>query len=494
MSFAAVALTFARAADAQTGTGTVTLVHGVRGLVADIYLDGKLALQVFQPERTAGPLQIPAGPHTVEVRPTGAAATSAPLLSATANIPANSRLSAVVHLNAAGQPALTTYPDDVSTIPTGQARIVLRHAAAAPPIDVQVDQQVVAAALTTNAQQVQNVTAGSHAVAVASNGRNIVPAKDVQFNAGTANFMYLVGSMNDNNLTWLAQTVDGLGVAPSAVRSGEGGLAAPQKFPYLTVTLLAVCFVMLTTVAARSTRSPSRWLTARRWIAAGGVAASIAGLANATWWNGARSPRHIDGEVAPFDRATTSPHKLVTVPGPKIARPVLGDIATTSARLEDRPTTRAPAPMSVAIDGFGIRAPIVAVGADPVTTEMDLPADASVAAWYSPGPSPGQRGSAVLASHVDFGGQLGVFFGLARVDAGARIRVDYDDGSMRWFIVTARQSYEKAELPVADLFRADGQPNLVLITCGGEYDRKARSYHDNVVLYAQPEVPPATAS
>jgi hypothetical protein len=185
---------------------------------------------------------------------------------------------------------------------------------------------------------------------------------------------------------------------------------------------------------------------------------------------------------------------LVTVPGLKLDRPVLGDIATTSARLEDRPTTRGPAPVSVAIDGFGIRASIVPVGADPVTTEMALPADASVAAWYSPGPSPGQRGSAVLASHVDFGGQLGVFFGLSRVDVGARIRVDYEDGSMRWFIVTARESYAKAELPVADLFRVDGQPNLALITCGGEYDSKTRSYHDNVVLYAQPEVPPPTAN
>src|SRR5688500_14862772 len=74
-------------------TGTVTLVHGVRGLVADIYLDGKVALQVFQPERTAGPLNLPAGAHPVEVRPAGAPATSAPLLSATLTVPAGSRQS-----------------------------------------------------------------------------------------------------------------------------------------------------------------------------------------------------------------------------------------------------------------------------------------------------------------------------------------------------------------------------------------------------------------
>jgi hypothetical protein len=499
--FAAIALTCAPIAGAQTETGTVTLVHGVRGLVADIYLDGKVALQVFQPERTAGPLQLPAGAHAVEVRPTGAAPTTTPLLAATLNIPVNSRQSAVVHLSAAGQPALSVYPDDVSAIPAGQARVVLRHAAAAPPIDVQIDQQVVAAALITNAQSVQNVAAGTHAVAVASNGRNIVPSRDVMFTGGTANFMYLVGSMNDNNLTWLAQTVDGIGGAPLAVRSGEGGLAAPREFPYVTVVLLALGLVVLATIAARSTTStatvgapagsPSRWLTARRWIAAGGVVASAAGLVDAAQWSGSRPTRANDADASPPDRVETSPHKLITVSS-KPDRPVLGDIATLSARLDDRLVKRAPAPVSVAIDGFGIRAPIVAVGADPETTEMDLPADASVAAWYAPGPSPGQSGSAVIASHVDYGGQLGAFFGLARVDAGARIRVDYDDGSMRWFIVTARASYAKAELPVADLFRADGKANLALITCGGTYDAKTRSYRDNVVVYAQPEVSPTT--
>src|SRR5258705_10101875 len=75
-------------AHAAGETGTVTLVHGVRGLVADIYLDGAVALQVFQPERTAGPLTVPAGAHAVEVRTAGSPAPSAPLLSATLNVPA----------------------------------------------------------------------------------------------------------------------------------------------------------------------------------------------------------------------------------------------------------------------------------------------------------------------------------------------------------------------------------------------------------------------
>ncbi|MEO5841610.1 MAG: DUF4397 domain-containing protein [Acidimicrobiales bacterium] len=468
-------------------TGTVTLVHGVRGLVADIYLDGAVALQVFQPERTAGPLTVPAGAHAVEVRAAGSPPTTPPLLSATLNVPAGSRQSAVVHLNSTGQPALTVYPDDLSAIPAGQARVVLRHAAAAPPIEVQIDRQVVVAALTTNAPAEEQVAAGTHAVAVASGGRNLIPSNDVNFSAGSANFLYLVGSATDNSLVWLAQTVDGLGTAPFAVRSGDGGLAAPREFPYIRVALFCVLAIVFASIAARSSRTPRRWLTTRRWIAAGGVAASVAGIANSTHWAGARVVRDAGSLATPLDAGTTR-QKLMTLAPSKQDRPLLGAIATTSARLEDRQVRIGPVPTAVAIEGFGILAPVVPVGADPVTTEMDLPSDPAVAAWYAPGPSPGQTGSAVLASHVDFGGHLGVFFGLTRVDPGARIRVDYEDGSTRWFIVTARRSFAKPDLPVSDLFRRDGDPALVLITCGGQYNRTTRSYSDNVVIYARPEM------
>ncbi len=41
-------------------TGMVRVVHGLRGLVADVYLDGTLVLPTFQPERSTDPLAIPA--------------------------------------------------------------------------------------------------------------------------------------------------------------------------------------------------------------------------------------------------------------------------------------------------------------------------------------------------------------------------------------------------------------------------------------------------
>ena len=50
--------------------------------------------------------------------------------------------------------------------------------------------------------------------------------------------------------------------------------------------------------------------------------------------------------------------------------------------------------------------------------------------------------------------------------------------------VTARRELGKAALP-ADLFATDGPPRLVLVTCGGRFDRTTRHYTDNVIVYAE---------
>ena len=62
-----------------------------------------------------------------------------------------------------------------------------------------------------------------------------------------------------------------------------------------------------------------------------------------------------------------------------------------------------------------------------------------------------------------------------------------DDSGTQWvWEVTLLVRYPKDELPVEDIFRWDGEsPDLVLITCGGEFDRTARSYQDNIVVYTE---------
>lgn len=147
-------------------------------------------------------------------------------------------------------------------------------------------------------------------------------------------------------------------------------------------------------------------------------------------------------------------------------------------------TPDVPVPAAVEMVALGIDAPVVPAGID-ADGAFDLP-PGSQAGWYRFGPAPGDRGSAVLAAHVDWNGAPGAFFPLRDAALGDRLSVAYDDGSIVEFEVVSVEDYVKTELPLEELFARDGPPQLALITCGGEFDRETRSYASNVVVLAVP--------
>ena len=158
-------------AGAQTPpTGFVTVVHGVRGLVADVYVDGQRVLQAFQPERATQPVEVPAGPHQVEVRASGAAATGPPVLTGTVTIPAGGHVSAVVHLDANGAPVITTFDDNVTQVGPGTSRIVVRQVAATPPVDVLLSAQALASGLANSTQAQLQPAPATYSLTVATTG------------------------------------------------------------------------------------------------------------------------------------------------------------------------------------------------------------------------------------------------------------------------------------------------------------------------------------
>jgi sortase (surface protein transpeptidase) len=152
------------------------------------------------------------------------------------------------------------------------------------------------------------------------------------------------------------------------------------------------------------------------------------------------------------------------------------------------PTSSLPAipfsfPTRIAIPSLEIDAEIVAVGLEP-DGSMEIP-PAEVAGWYHYGPKPGaDTGSAVIAGHVASQGLPGVFLKLRSLPVGDEVTVTDADGRTHRYIVSERFQVGKLQLPSAELFRTSGQPVLTLITCGGEFDRKARRYSDNVIIRA----------
>lgn len=169
-------------------------------------------------------------------------------------------------------------------------------------------------------------------------------------------------------------------------------------------------------------------------------------------------------------------------PGPRLPT----EVTTRSARVEDLPATVA-RPTRVAIEGLGIDAPVDQVATDD-DGAMEIPEDVARAGWFRRGPAPGsEEGSSVISAHVDSRTQgKGAFYPLREISEGAEVIVEAADGVERAFEVTTLTRYGKDDLPISELFRRDGPHQLVLITCGGDFDAATGQYAENVVAIAEP--------
>jgi LPXTG-site transpeptidase (sortase) family protein len=144
-----------------------------------------------------------------------------------------------------------------------------------------------------------------------------------------------------------------------------------------------------------------------------------------------------------------------------------------------------PDPVSVQIPRIGVDAPLVPTGRTPEGA-WEVPSVAADASWYQPGPEPGETGVAVLLGHVDLNGEQGVFGRLHELGPGDEIVVPHPDGATRWTVAEVL-TRPKAEFNVQDVLSPEAEPELVLITCGGNLTRTERGgrYEDNVVVVAR---------
>lgn len=146
------------------------------------------------------------------------------------------------------------------------------------------------------------------------------------------------------------------------------------------------------------------------------------------------------------------------------------------------PTEERAQPVRLVVAALGVDAEIVPVGVLE-NGDYEVP-PASQVGWYRFGSAPGDPGSAVLAGHIAWNGEDGVFRRLADLPAGSEIEVFFDDGSTVHATTGEISRIDKDELP-SSLFERSGEPRIVLITCGGAFNRTLRSYEDNVITTAR---------
>lgn len=157
--------------------------------------------------------------------------------------------------------------------------------------------------------------------------------------------------------------------------------------------------------------------------------------------------------------------------------------SSRAGQVTGRPVSGQPQRLSIA--AVDIDAPVVPVSVD-AQGGLGVPDDVKTLGWWQDGAAPGSAsGTVVIDGHVDSAVQgIGEFFRLEKSTPGDIVRLATTVGVLQYRVV-ARASYVKAELPT-DVFARSGAPRLVLITCGGSFDKTTRNYSDNIVVYATP--------
>lgn len=221
---------------------TLSVLHGIPDTPVDVYVNGELTLDDFQPGDLAGPLSLPAGDYAVALTATDAADASAPILGPiTLTLAANTSYTAVAHLTEAGEPTAKLFTNDTSTTKAGEGRLTVRHVAAAPAVDILAGGAVAAAGLTNPNEATLNLPAGtiSAAVALAGTTAPVIGPADVNVAEGTLTVVYAWGSASAGNLALAVQTIEGLHGNPGGVNTGSAGLVAENGAGWTPALFLA---------------------------------------------------------------------------------------------------------------------------------------------------------------------------------------------------------------------------------------------------------------
>ncbi|MEV7549677.1 sortase [Amycolatopsis sp. NPDC089917] len=155
-------------------------------------------------------------------------------------------------------------------------------------------------------------------------------------------------------------------------------------------------------------------------------------------------------------------------PSGKVASPASPSTVTAVAPAVPR---LAPAkPAALEIPAIGVRTGgIVDLGLAG-DGSLQVPRDAVITGWFAGGPAPGEIGPAVLAKKIP-----GVF---------GRLK-DLKNGVTAVFTVYAVERHPKRSFPTERVYGDTLEPELRLITCGGDFDASTGNYLDNVVAFAR---------
>jgi hypothetical protein len=189
----------------------LSVLHGVPGLTVDVWVDGELTLDDFEPGTLAGPLELDGGSYKIAITAADATSADNPVIGPVkVHLKEGRNYTAVAHLDADGDPTATLFKNKLSASPEGEGKLTVRHVAAAPAVDVLAGDTPVIEDLKNGEQEVLTLGAGTVSASVAAAGTTepVIGPADIPVTEGKNTIVYAWGSLEDGTLDVAVQVVD----------------------------------------------------------------------------------------------------------------------------------------------------------------------------------------------------------------------------------------------------------------------------------------------
>ncbi|MDQ3008010.1 MAG: sortase, partial [bacterium] len=161
--------------------------------------------------------------------------------------------------------------------------------------------------------------------------------------------------------------------------------------------------------------------------------------------------------------------------------PISKDASPRQNQIDDKVSLENP--VRLLIPSLNVDTDIQLVG---VTSQgvMESPSNTIDVGWFDLGPRPGEKGSAVIAGHVDGEhGEVGVFANLYKLKKGDKVYIRDSNEKSLTFIVTESRRYDSGY--AEEVFSRNDEASLNLITCDGVWDGVNKSYTKRLVVFTE---------
>lgn len=191
----------------------LSVLHGVPGLTVDVWVNGNLTLDDFEPGSLAGPLELPGGDYRIAITAANATSADNPVIGPVdVELDDGGNYTAVAHLTADGTPTASLFENDTKAPRNDKkGKLTVRHVAAAPAVDVLAGGQPVIEELSNPDEATLKLKAGTISAAVAAAGTTtpVLGPTDVTVEGGKNTIVYAWGSLADGTLAVATQVVEG---------------------------------------------------------------------------------------------------------------------------------------------------------------------------------------------------------------------------------------------------------------------------------------------